>query len=132
MTEHARRSRACRAAAKEPLLFIVSDAAITFRLTPGFALDAKAVERRHREDRRRATAAQLIACRRMASVRLTDPTHVFALTRTGRAYRALAYGLRARRVSGWSSISGTHRRGSVASPESVTGGGIRLARRGRR
>src|SRR5476649_1592428 len=42
---------------KQPLFFVVPNAAITFRLTLGLDLDAEAVERRRREDRRRATAA---------------------------------------------------------------------------
>lgn len=67
-----RRNGRERVAGKQPLFFVVPNAAITFRLALGPNLDAEAVERRRREDRRRATAAQLIACRRMASVRLTE------------------------------------------------------------
>ena len=44
---------------EQPLFFVVPNAAIAFRLALGLDLDAEAVERRRREDRRRATAAPI-------------------------------------------------------------------------
>ena len=47
----------CVGGGKQPLFFVGRNAAIAFRLALGLDLDAKAVERRRGEDRRRSTTA---------------------------------------------------------------------------